>query len=137
MAKQDETAPRIRERVWVEKFDHSGDEPVLVGTEFSEQYRDLPGGGPHEVKAEADEDATASPDVQGRDDHEGSGAMNEKDSGRSAAAMPDAYATVAAIARIAAECGIELDRALRFMALVAGEVGPQARLRAKQPDRAQ
>lgn len=32
----------IRERVWVEKFDHDADEPVLVETKFFERIRKVP-----------------------------------------------------------------------------------------------
>jgi hypothetical protein len=35
----DKAPQEIRERVWVEKFDHSGDTPVLVETTFVERTR--------------------------------------------------------------------------------------------------
>lgn len=35
----DKGQQEIRERVWVEKFDHSGETPVLVETQFVERTR--------------------------------------------------------------------------------------------------
>lgn len=36
----DKHQQQVRERVWVEKFDHSGDTPVLVDTTFVEKRYD-------------------------------------------------------------------------------------------------
>ena len=35
----DDARKQIRERVWVEKIDHSGDTPVLVETVFTETHK--------------------------------------------------------------------------------------------------
>lgn len=35
----DKGQQEIRERVWVEKFDHTGETPVLVETQFVERTR--------------------------------------------------------------------------------------------------
>lgn len=35
----DKGQQQVRERVWVEKFDHTAETPVLVETEFFEQIR--------------------------------------------------------------------------------------------------
>lgn len=35
----DKAPNEVRERIWVEKFDHSGEEPKLVETVFVEQTR--------------------------------------------------------------------------------------------------
>lgn len=51
-----ERAPHeVRERVWVEKFDHSGDEPKLVETTFVQRTRKVAPDGTETVETVTEE----------------------------------------------------------------------------------
>lgn len=56
---EDQTAPGVRERFWVEKFDHSTDPPQLVETVFIEngvvQSVEKHDDAPSEIPKDADE----------------------------------------------------------------------------------
>lgn len=104
MGKSDAAAAQVRERVWVDKMDKTTDPPTVVETVFMERHRPLEGS---DEQGQAEEGAAEAADVQGHDGRQ---------------VRPDPYRTLSVIVRASQDCGIELERALRFVGILAAEL---------------
>ena len=135
MATGDRSSTRIRERVWLEKRDHTTETPEVVETIFMESEGALHG---EATQGEGGEGSGEAADVEGQDGDQGVPRGREMSDKvvQTAAGPIDPWRTLAVIVRAAEETGIELERALKFVALMSAEIRPGAQI-ARQPKREQ
>ena len=136
----DDGAAKTIERVWVDRFDHSVEPPRFVGRTFLENGQVVRETGADDEEAKRDAEAgriaaeRAATKATGLQEDDGDEVSGERaEIANAIAPKLDPWETIAIVARAAQECGIETERAFRFIATISVEIRAKSSGAVAQP----